>query len=86
MVDLYRPDDRAAAAILVAFEPGAGWPGEDVHTHGPEEVYVVEGEFNGLAGKGSRHHAGDFIHCDTGTSHAPSTATGGTLLVFYPAG
>jgi hypothetical protein len=76
----------ARRALTVDFEPGTAWPGMAEHELGPEEVFVVSGTFTGLTGPGSRHDAGTFIHCDAGTSHSPSTATGGRLFVYYPEG
>jgi quercetin dioxygenase-like cupin family protein len=85
---LYRsgPEPDARRALLVAFPPDSRWPGTDVHEPGPEEVYVVRGTFEGLSGDGSVHGPGSFVHCAAGTSHAPSTATGGELFVYYPEG
>lgn len=86
--ELYRSGDTPTArrALAVRFAPGARWPGDDVHEPGPEDVFVLDGEFLGLTGPGSHHAAGAFVHCDRGTSHSPSTATGGMLLVYYPEG
>jgi hypothetical protein len=85
---LYRsgPEVDARRALVVRFPPGARWPGIDVHDPGPEDVYVVSGVFLGLTGEGSTHGPGTFLHFDAGTSHAPSTETGGDLFVYYPAG
>jgi hypothetical protein len=85
---LYRsgPEEDARRALLVTFQAGAQWPGDDVHLPGPEDVYVVSGVFHGLAGPRSVHGPGDFVHCDAGTRHSPSTGTGGELFVYYPAG
>lgn len=80
------PEDSARRALVVDFAPGTSWPGVDVHEPGPEDVYVASGTFIGLTGPGSRHEAGSFIHCDAGTSHSPSTPTGGRLFVYYPEG
>lgn len=80
------PERTARRALTVDFEPGTAWPGVDEHQPGPEEVFVVSGTFTGLTGPGSRHDAGTFIHCDAGTSHSPSTTTGGRLFVYYPEG
>lgn len=77
-------DDRRA--VLVTFPPGSQWPGDDVHDPGPEDVYVVRGTFRGLTGDGSVHGPGTFLHLAAGTSHSPSTATGGELFVYYPEG
>lgn len=85
---LYRsgPESEARRALLVTFPPGSQWPGDDVHSPGPEEVYVVKGTFHGLAGDGSVHDPGTFLHCEAGTSHSPFTPTGGELFVYYPEG
>jgi quercetin dioxygenase-like cupin family protein len=80
------PERTARRALAVDFAPGTAWPGADEHEPGPEEVFVVSGTFTGLTGPGSRHDAGTFIHCDAGTSHSPSTTTGGRLFVYYPEG
>ena len=85
---LYRsgPEATARRALLVRFAPGAQWPGDDVHEPGPEDVFVVSGTFHGLAGEGSVHGPGAFLHCAAGTRHSPSTPTGGDLYVHYPEG
>jgi hypothetical protein len=85
---LYRsgPEPRARRALVVAFPPGAEWPGIDVHEPGPEDVYVVRGTFHGLTGPDSVHGPGTFLHLAAGTSHSPSTPTGGELFVHYPEG
>ena len=85
---LYRsgPEPTARRALLVRFAPGAQWPGVDVHEPGPEDLYVVSGTFHGLTGPGSVHGPGTFLHLAAGTTHAPSTPTGGDLFVYYPEG
>jgi hypothetical protein len=85
---LYRsgPAPDARRALLVRFAPGSRWPGDDVHAPGPEDVYVASGTFHGLAGAGTVHEAGAFVHCAAGTHHSPSTPTGGDLFVYYPEG
>jgi hypothetical protein len=80
------PEPSAHRALLVSFPAGSQWPGDDVHEPGPEGVYVVRGTFHGLTGPGSVHGAGTFVHCAAGTSHSPSTETGGDLFVYYPEG
>ena len=80
------PEPDARRALLVRFAPGARWPGDDVHEPGPEDVYIVSGTFHGLAGAGSVHGPGTFLHCAAGTRHSPFTPTGGDLFVYYPAG
>jgi hypothetical protein len=85
---LYRsgPERTARRALLVRFPAGSRWPGVDVHEPGPEEVFVVSGVFRGLTEEDSVHGPGTFLHLDAGTSHAPSTDTGGDLFVYYPEG
>jgi hypothetical protein len=85
---LYRsgPEPYARRALLVSFPPDSQWPGIDVHEPGPEDVYVVRGTFLGLTGEGSVHGPGTFLHLAAGTSHSPSTDTGGELFVYYPEG
>ena len=39
-----------------------------------------------LTDEDSVHGPGTFLHLDAGTSHAPSTETGGDLFVYYPEG
>jgi quercetin dioxygenase-like cupin family protein len=80
------PGEDASRALIVDFEAGAQWPGVDVHEPGPEEVYIVEGTFLGLTGEGSIHGVHTFLHFERGTSHSPSSPTGGRLFVFYPEG
>jgi hypothetical protein len=85
---LYRsgPERNARRALLVTFPPGSIWPGADVHDPGPEDLFIVSGTFHGLAGEGSIHGPGTFLHLEPGTSHTPSTETGGELFVYYPFG
>ena len=85
---LWRAGDspHSARALCVDFAPGAQWPGLDVHEPGPEEVYIVSGTFRGLTTPDSVHQAGTFLHFERGTSHSPSSPTGGRLFVFYPLG
>ena len=70
-------------ALLVEFAPGAHWPGLDHHVPGPEEVFVLSGEFDDGA---HVYPAGSFLHHPAGSSHSPTTKSGCTLLVFYPEG
>lgn len=70
-------------AIQVELDPGAKWPGIDYHVPGPEELYVISGDFH----DGERaYEAGSFIHHPAGSSHVPQSKTGCTLFVFYPEG
>ena len=68
-------------AVIVKSEPNSKWQGVDTHDIGSEEIFVVDGIFN----DGDRNYeAGTFIHYPLGSSHVPQSATGCTLLVFYP--
>jgi anti-sigma factor ChrR (cupin superfamily) len=54
-----------------------------VHFPGPEEVFVLSGEFS----DGVHHYtAGSFIHHPTGSAHVPQSSTGCALFVFFPEG
>lgn len=67
------------------FELAAGtvYPGLDVHEPGPEQVFVISGDF----GDGrDTFKAGDFIHNPAGSAHVPQTQNGCVLLVCFPEG
>ena len=76
-----RPDGRKALIFEIA--PGAVYPELDIHSPGPEEVFVVSGTF--CDGKNS-YPAGTFIHHPAGTSHLPQSQEGCVLFVFFPEG
>ncbi|GAA3846011.1 cupin domain-containing protein [Saccharothrix violaceirubra] len=79
---LWTGSDGAHANVL-EMDPGTSWPHRDVHSPGPEEVYVVSGTFN----DGARDYpAGTFLHAPAESWHIPQTTTGCTLFVFYPIG
>ena len=79
---LWRGADGAHANVL-EMDPGSAFPKHDVHSPGPEEVFVVAGVFN----DGARDYpAGSFIHAPAGSWHVPTSVTGCTLFLFYPAG
>jgi anti-sigma factor ChrR (cupin superfamily) len=70
-------------AQVVEITAGAAWPCRGTHVPGPEEVYVLEGVLN----DGVRDYpAGSFIHNMAGSSHAPRSAIGCRLFVYYPEG
>lgn len=74
---------RGISALLVEIDAGCKFLELDVHEPGPEEVYVVSGNFN----DGVRDYpAGSFIHNPAGSSHVPQSKTGCVLFVFYPEG
>jgi hypothetical protein len=70
-------------ALQVEFDAGAQWPGLDHHVPGPEEVFVLAGDFED---DGKVHGPGTFLHYPAGTSHSPRSSAGCTLFVFYPEG
>ncbi|MFJ9848995.1 cupin domain-containing protein [Streptomyces sp. NPDC101150] len=75
--------DNGAKAQVLEMDAHTCWEGIDVHEPGPEEVFVVSGEFH----DGERAYpAGTFVHAPAGSSHVPQTTTGCTLFVFYPEG
>jgi hypothetical protein len=70
-------------ALEVEIDPGAQWPGLDHHVPGPEEVYVLAGDFDDGA---NVYRAGTFLHHPAGSSHSPRSVEGCRLFVFYPEG
>lgn len=70
-------------ALIFEIAPGAVYPALDVHSPGPEEVFVVSGSF--CDGKNT-YPAGSFIHHPAGTSHIPQSEEGCVLFVFFPEG
>ena len=79
--DIWRGGVRSA--LLVDIDAGAVWPDVDHHVPGPEEVYVVTGEFHD--GNDS-YPAGTFLHNPAGSSHVPQSRTGCQLFIYYPEG
>lgn len=79
--DLWRDGVRKAQEVEMA--AGTQWPNIDYHVPGPEEVYIVSGDFDdGRA----VYRAGTFLHHPAGSSHSPSTTEGCKLFVYYPEG
>lgn len=70
-------------ALQVELDAGSQWPELDYHVPGPEEVYVVAGDFDDGA---NMYGPGTFLHHPAGSSHAPRSREGCTLFVFYPEG
>lgn len=70
-------------ALEVELDAGAQWPGLDHHVPGPEEVYILEGDFDDGA---NVYRAGTFLHHPAGSSHSPKSVEGCRLFVFYPEG
>jgi quercetin dioxygenase-like cupin family protein len=75
--------ENGAKAAITTIEPGAVWDGEDHHSPGPEEVYVVSGVFNDGV---NDYPAGTFLHAPAGSWHVPQSAQGCVLFLFYPEG
>lgn len=75
--------DGVKRALEVELDPGAQWPGIDYHVPGPEEVYVLSGDFDDGA---NVYRAGAFLHHPAGSSHSPRSVEGCRLFVFYPEG
>ncbi|MEU2718582.1 cupin domain-containing protein [Streptomyces sp. NPDC007205] len=72
-----------AKALVVEIDAGACFEEVDVHSSGPELVYVLDGVFcDGT----DRHPAGTFIYGPKGSSHIPQSDVGCTVLVLYPLG
>lgn len=75
--------DGVKRALEVELDRGAQWPGIDYHVPGPEEVYVLRGDFDDGA---NVYREGTFLHHPAGSSHSPRSVEGCRLLVFYPEG
>jgi hypothetical protein len=75
--------DGVKRALQVEFPAGSQWPGLDHHVPGPEEVFVVSGDFED---DGTVYGPGTFLHYPAGSSHSPRSTLGCTLFVFYPEG
>ncbi|MEU6612029.1 cupin domain-containing protein [Streptomyces shenzhenensis] len=68
-------------AMVVEFDAGACFADVDVHSEGPELVYVLDGVFcDGTA----RHPAGTFIYGPKDSSHIPQSDVGCTVFIVYP--
>ena len=72
-----------ASALILEIDAGAKFPTLDVHSPGPEEVYVVSGVFNDGV---NDHPAGSFIHHPAGSAHVSQSTVGCVLFVFFPEG
>jgi mannose-6-phosphate isomerase-like protein (cupin superfamily) len=71
---------------LLRFDPGAAWPGEDVHESGPEELVVVSGTLHlGIVGESVDHCVtpGSSVRAEQNTRHRPQAGPEGCLL-FIP--
>lgn len=70
-------------ALQVEIDAGTQWPGLDYHVPGPEEVYILSGDYDDGQGV---HRTGTFLHHPAGSSHSPRSENGCVLLVYYPEG
>ena len=70
-------------ALEVEMDAGAEWPYLDHHVPGPEEVYILSGDFDDGA---NVYRGGTFLHHPANSSHRPRTSDGCRLFVFYPEG
>jgi anti-sigma factor ChrR (cupin superfamily) len=70
-------------ALQVEIDAGKQWPGLDYHVPGPEEVYIVSGDYDDGQGV---YGTGTFLHHPAGSSHSPRSKNGCVLLVYYPEG
>ncbi len=79
---LWQGENDANVQIL-EIDAGAKFATLDVHSAGPEEVFVVSGVFNdGI----HDYPAGSFIHNPAGSAHIPQSKQGCVILVFSPDG
>lgn len=78
---LWQGDGRKALAV--EFDAGAAFETLDVHTPGPEEIFVVSGVFNDGV---HDYPAGTFIHNPIGSAHIPQSKDGCLIFLFYPEG
>lgn len=75
--------DNGKRVEVYEFAAGAVYPGLDVHEPGPEQVFIISGDF--YDGK-ETFKAGDFIHNPAGSAHVPQSKNGCVLLVIFPEG
>ena len=74
---------NGAKAQVLEIDAGSRFTTLDVHTAGPEEVFVVTGVFN----DGVRDYpAGSFLHNPAGSAHIPQSKQGCVIFVFFPEG
>jgi anti-sigma factor ChrR (cupin superfamily) len=74
---------NGAKAQVLEIDAGSRFTTLDVHTPGPEEVFVVSGVFN----DGVRDYpAGSFLHNPAGSAHIPQSKQGCVIFVFFPEG
>ncbi|MBI3635286.1 MAG: cupin domain-containing protein [Candidatus Rokubacteria bacterium] len=74
---------NGARAQILEIDAGAKFPRLDVHSPGPEEVYVVSGVFNDGV---HDYPASSFVHNPAGSAHVPQSTDGCVLFVFFPEG
>ena len=74
---------NGAKAQILEIDPGAKFTTLDIHSPGPEEVFVVSGVFNDGV---HDYPAGTFIHNPAGSAHVPQSKQGCVIFVFFPEG
>ena len=74
---------NGAKAKILEFDPGSKFTTLDVHSPGPEEVFVVSGLFNDGV---QDYPAGTFIHNPASSAHVPQSKLGCVIFVFSPEG
>jgi anti-sigma factor ChrR (cupin superfamily) len=79
---LWQGDDNKRVEV-VELAANTVYPGLDVHEPGPEQVFVISGDFND--GR-QTYKTGDFIHNPAGSAHIPQSKNGCVLLVIFPEG
>jgi anti-sigma factor ChrR (cupin superfamily) len=82
MRNLWQGTNGAKAKIL-EFDAGAKFTTLDLHSPGPEEVFVVSGVFNDGV---HDYPTGSFIHNPAGSAHIPQSKQGCVIFVFFPEG
>jgi len=74
---------NGAEAQIVEIDAGATFITLDIHSAGPEEVFVVSGVFSDGV---HDYPAGAFIHNPAGSAHVPQSKEGCVIFVFSPEG
>lgn len=75
--------ESGAKAYYLQFDAGSAFTRLDVHTFGPEEVFVVSGIYNDGV---NDYPAGSFIHNPMGSAHLPQSKEGCVIFLFLPQG
>lgn len=75
--------ENGAKAYYLELDAGSTFTTLDVHTSGPEEVFVVSGIYNDGV---NDYPAGSFIHNPMGSAHLPQSKDGCAIFLFLPEG